>query len=171
MDELVADSQELFGIAAQEFTSGRDVVEKIAHHETSSRRRHHYFVLAFNLRSGNGYLAAQFIFWTARVQFHLGDGGNRSQSFSAETFGLQTEKIAGLFQFGGGVSFKAKSRILCRHTFSVVVDLNERLAGILDEDVYLCSVCVDGVFHQLFHHRRGLLHHFAGSNLIGYMFG
>jgi len=53
------------------------------------------------------------------------------------------------------------------HTGSVVDDLDQGLAGILDDDLDVGGSGVNGILDQLLDDRSGTLDHLTGSDLIG----
>jgi hypothetical protein len=67
--------------------------------------------------------------------------------------------------------FEGEERILPRHADAVVNDPDELLPARFDLHGDVPSPCIEGVFHQFLHHRGGTRHHFAGSDLVGYLLG
>ena len=58
-----------------------------------------------------------------------------------------------------------------RHARAVVHHLHQLLAGLFHNELDLRGTSIDGIFQQLLHHRGGALHHLAGRNLVGEVFG
>ena len=50
---------------------------------------------------------------------------------------------------------------------AVIADANELRAAAFDINVNPRGARIKTVLNQLFHHRRGPLHHLAGGNLVG----
>ena len=57
------------------------------------------------------------------------------------------------------------------HAGPVVHHLHQLLAGLFHNELHLGGVGIDGIFQQLLDHRGGTLHHLAGRNLVGEVFG
>ena len=57
------------------------------------------------------------------------------------------------------------------HAAAVVGDRDEGRAPVPDLDAHAGGPGVEGIFHQLFHHRGGALHHLARRNLVDQVVG
>ena len=66
---------------------------------------------------------------------------------------------------------KAEARVVKRHAFAVVGHLDERFAGILDDELDLGCAGIHGVFKQLLDHRGGSLHDLSGRYLVRHRIG
>ena len=66
------------------------------------------------------------------------------------------------------MSVERHSRIHCRHSCAVVLDLDELFAAVLEVYGHTPTAGIYGILHKLFDHRCGPVHDLAGGNLIGH---
>ena len=97
---------------------------------------------------------------------HRRDGG---QGLPPETQGTDGLQIVLGADFAGGVAQKRGLRLPGGDAAAVVGDPNERHAAVLNLHRHGGGPRVNGVLHQLFHHRGRPLHHLPGGNQVGYM--
>ena len=69
-------------------------------------------------------LDAALIARVARLQFDVGNGGNRSQRLAAESFGYDGEQVVRRRDFGGRVAVETALRIGLNHAHPVVHHVN-----------------------------------------------
>ena len=102
-DEFVGDAGKLERIGLEEVPPRRDVEKQVLYRQgrTDGRRERFRF---FILRAFDADAHAQLVFRPACGQFDLGNGGDGSQGFAPEAFGVQAEKILGRGDFRGGMS-------------------------------------------------------------------
>lgn len=67
--------------------------------------------------------------------------------------------------------FKSHPGVPITHATAVVCDLDQGLAAVLDDQVYLRSARINGIFHQFLDRTRRTLNNLAGSNLVGNIIG
>ena len=99
------------------------------------------------------------------------DGRDGGEGLAAESLGADVEQVVGLAQLGGGVPLEAEARVVKRHAFAVVGHLDERFAGILDDELDLGCAGIHGVLKQLLDHGGGALHDLSGRYLVRHRIG
>ena len=104
-------------------------------------------------------------------ELHVRDGRDGGEGLTAEPLGADVEQVVGLAQLRGGVPLEAEARVVKRHAFAVVGHLDERFAGILDDELDLGCAGIHGVFEQLFDHGGGSLHDLSGRYLVRHRIG
>src|ERR1051326_3115685 len=100
--EFLDDVAELHGIGLQKIPAGGNIVKKIFNGEGSSFGTG-AGLLAFYLAAFNDDLGAQLFPSQSCFEFHLRDGCNGSEGFTAKPFGADIEKVICLFDLGGGM--------------------------------------------------------------------
>ncbi len=65
------------------------------------------------------------------------------------------------------MALEAHARVRLSHALAIVADLYQRFACILDYEGDGGTAGINGVLHQLLHHRGRPLHHLARGDLIG----
>ena len=105
--------------------------------------------------------------WLARGQAKPGNARDAGQSFAAKAEGGDGGEVGGVSDLAGGVTFERKERIVALHSTAIVYYPDDGNAAAPNQDVDLACAGVDAVFHQLFDHRSGTFHHFAGRDLTG----
>ena len=92
--------------------------------------------------------------------------GDRRQRFAAEAERADAKQIVGLANLARGMGRDGQQQLLGRDAAAVVHDADQFHAPLLDRHVDPPRAGVDRVFHQLLHHARRPLDHFAGGDLV-----
>jgi len=100
-----------------------------------------------------------------------GNRGDRGKRLPPEPEGGELEEVGIARDLAGGVPLQGKKGVLAGHPAAVVGHPDEPLSPGLDLHRHLARACVEGVLHELLHHRGGAFHHLAGGNLVGQVFG
>ena len=95
---------------------------------------------------------------------HSSDGGER---LASEAHGDDGEEVCRLADLARRMPLKGHPGIHSPHTGAVVDDLDQCLAGILDDDLDVGRTGIDGILDQLLDDRSRSLNHLTGSDLIG----
>ena len=69
------------------------------------------------------------------------------------------------------MALEGQQGIVAQHAAAIVGDADEPPPAAFDFHADLGRAGIQGVFEQLFHHRRGPLHHLARRDFIGYLIG
>ena len=69
------------------------------------------------------------------------------------------------------MALEAYTGVAVAHAAAVVDDLDERAAGILDDELYLGGACVEGILEELLDCRGRTVDHLAGGDLVGHAVG
>ena len=102
-------------------------------------------------------------------QFHPGHRRNGGQSLTPEAQGADGLQVVLRGDLGGGMAEKGGLALVGGDAAAVVGDADEGHAPVGDLHSDGVGPGVNGVFHQLFHHRGGPLHHLTGGNEVGHM--
>ncbi len=160
------DGAELGIGALEELAAGRNVLEKLAHGDgraavacgrpdvAAARQR-----IAIDLDGVSG-LTVEGLQGKAR------DGRDRREGLATETERPNTREVLENADLRRGVTLQREPGILFRHARSVVADLDELAAAVLEDDVDGHGPGVDGVLDELLDHRGGALDHFTGGDLV-----
>ena len=95
---------------------------------------------------------------------HRSDGGER---LASEAHGDDGEEISRLADLARRMPLKGHPGIDGTHTGTIVDDLYQCFAGILDDDLDIGRTGVNGILDQLLDDRSRSLDHLTGSDLIG----
>ena len=158
----------LGGVLLHEFQPGGGVVEQIPHHQGGAPGAagllpaHHRAPL-----QGQG--GAQLLLRRAGEQLHPGHGGDGRQGLPPEAQGADGLQVVLGAQLAGGVAEEGGGGLVIGDAAAVVGDPDQAHAAVLDLHRQGVRPGVDGVLHELLHHRRGALHHLAGGDQIRHM--
>ena len=94
-----------------------------------------------------------------------GNGANGRQSLSAETEGVQGEKILLGLNLAGCVALHGQEGFFLCHSLPVIGHPDELPPSALDFHFDRMASRVEGVLQQLFHHRGRPFHDFASGDL------
>ena len=168
--KFLDDIAQLHLVALEEFAASRHIEEEVLDHEIAAHWAHVRF-LTLTLRGVDDQLGAQLGVTAACAQFHLGDGGYRGQSLAAETHRVQREQVLGIAYLAGAMAFKGQACVGLAHPHPVVDNLDECAARILEDNLDVGCLGINGVLHQFLDDTGRALDDFAGSNLVGYRIG
>ncbi len=104
------------------------------------------------------------------LHFHPCDRGDAGQRFAAKAQGGNTFHILVRMDFRSRMPLQREYGILFAHAATVVHHLDQLTAAALDDNGHMAPAGVDGVFHQLFDHRRRPVDHLAGGDLVNQVF-
>jgi hypothetical protein len=130
-NEFIDDVLQLDGIVFKEIPSSGNIEKQIFYGKGGSRI-HGYSRLAFELIPFDDDFGSELVVLPFGLQGNLCYGRNGGHGFAPETQGLDVEKIVGRFYFRRGVPFEAQACIDGRHSFSIVDDLDEAFARLLN---------------------------------------
>ena len=99
------------------------------------------------------------------------DTGDAGERFAAETHRGNGGEVFGPVNLAGGMAFETEQGIVLAHADAVVSHADEAASAGLDLDRDPARLRVQGVFDQFLDHAGGPLDHFAGSDLVGDLFG
>ena len=167
-DELRDDMLELDIIRLEELASCRHIVEEIAYAEVGSSRRR-YLIGGYMLRICKIHLAAHLIVFPTGLERDLGHCCDGCQSLSSEAESQDIVQVLCCLKLGCRVSLETEDGLVRRHSASVVDDLDESPAGILDHDGNLIRSCIHSILHQLLHHGCRPLHDLSRGDHIRYI--
>ena len=108
---------------------------------------------------------------SAGFQAQPGDGGDRGQSLAAKSQSSHAEQVFRIPDLRRGVALEGEQGIVAHHAAAVVGDLDQLLAASLNLNADAGGAGVERIFQQLLGHRSRTLHHFAGGDLVGNVFG
>ena len=168
--KLLHDVLQLDIVGLEELAARRDVIEEISDREIAALRG---CALRAGLELGRLHddFGAGFVLFAAGFQAHLGDSGDGREGLSAETVGADGGEVFGGGDFRRRVTLEAEHGVVRRHSAAVVDDLDERAAGICDDDGDFARAGVHCVLHQFLNHRRRPLDDLSGSYHIGNVAG
>ena len=155
----------LGGIAAQEFEPGRDIVEQVLDADrralgvAAPLAAHHVRALDAQARAGRLALGAG-------GQRDLRDGGDAGQRLAAKAQRVDVIQVLDLAQLAGRVPGKGQLDLGGGDAAAVVGDAHQAPPALAHLDVDRGRPGVDGVFDQLFDHRRRSLDHLAGRDFV-----
>ena len=69
------------------------------------------------------------------------------------------------------MALECKQRVIALHATAIITDFNKGLPPLLKLYRNLSGSSIDGVIHQLAHHRGRPLHHFASGDLADQLVG
>ena len=155
----------LFG--AHKFAPRRGVVEQIEDFQGGAdrmrRRLHrHRLIAAFGIR-----LPGFLLFRRARGERQTRHRADTGQRFAAKTEADNGFEIVERGDFAGRVASQGQRQLVFFDAAAVIANANELRAAAFDININSRGARIKAVFNQLFHHRRGPFHHFAGGNLVG----
>ena len=162
--------RELGRFGFQEFAARGNVVEEIADRDAGAERETGFF-------DGEDFSAGDLddrsggIFRSVRFQAQTADGCDRWQRLAAKAEGRDGQKIVSVANLRSGMALEGQHGVVAHHTAAVVGHLNEFLAAGFDVDPNAPRTRIQRVLQQLLDHRSRTLHHLAGSDLVGYIFG
>ena len=84
---------------------------------------------------------------------------------------MEGEQVFGTAYLARAVAFKGQTRVGLAHPHPIVDDLDERAPGILEDDLDMCCLSVNGVLHQFLDDTGRALDDFSGGNLVGHRVG
>jgi len=149
--------------------SGRNIAEKIGHLKGGADGASHFMHLE-KPSIAHIHLGSQHGAVLARGDPQPANRGNAGHGLTAKSQRTDRSKFIDAGDFAGGMTLKTEQHIVLIHA-QTVIDHPEQTGTIaLDLNVYLASTCIDGIFHQLFHHRGRPFDDFAGSYLVGKIF-
>ena len=99
---------------------------------------------------------------------HRRDGRQR---LAAKAQSRNVQQVVGVANLRGGVALEGQHGVVAHHAAAVVGHLDELLAAGLNVDADAARARIQRVLQQLLDHRRRTLHHLAGGDLVGYIFG
>src|SRR6185503_21284647 len=102
----------------------------------------------------------------AASQREMRDRRDTGQRLAAETERGNPLEVVGTANLAGRMALDGEPRILRRHAFAVVFDLDQLLAAKLHRDDDPARARVDRVLDELFDHGCRTLDDFSGGNLV-----
>ena len=164
------DVGKLGGLRSQKLFTRRRIKEEVANRDRGSQRQPGFFhaddLTAVNFENRTGGF-----FFRARFQMQARHRRDRRQRLAAKSQSRNGEQVVGVFDFRRGVAFESEHGIVAHHAAAVVGDLDQFLPARLHLNANARGTGVQRVLQQLLHHRRGTLHHLAGSDLVGNSLG
>lgn len=166
--ELFNDVAEFGGSFLEEAAAGRGVEEQVVDF-------HHGAWGAAAFAVGDDASAVAFEFSSdgdvlgAGADAELGDGGDGSECFAAESEGADVVEVCVGANFAGRVAGDCEQHVVGVDAFAVIRDANEFEATGLDVDIDAGGEGVDAVFQQLFDHAAGALNDLPGGNAIDHV--
>ena len=161
------DVVEFGGIALEELTAGRDVVEQVAHGDAGADGTG-TGLLALDTRGSELEEYADLVGGTARAQLYLRHGDDGRQGLAAEPHGMEAEEVVGLSDFRRGMALEGQPGVGHGHAAAVVDDLQAGASGIDDDDVDGLCAGIDGILDEFLDDRGRALDDLAGGNLVGH---
>ena len=154
----------------EELAPGRHVAEQVAHlHDRTVSAAvlvHRLQAAVADVRAGAEFLAARP--GEDAQPRHRGDTGD---GLAAEPEGADGGQLALVAELGGGVAFETEQHVVAVHARAVVGHAQQPAAAALHLDIDAGGAGVQAVFDQFLDHRGGTLHHLAGGDLVGELFG
>ncbi len=111
------------------------------------------------------------VFRRVGLQAQAADGGDRRQRLAAKAEGRDGQQVVGIADLRGGVALEGQHGVVAHHAATVIGDLDELLAAGFDVHTDAPRARIQRVLQQLLDHRGRALHHLAGGDLVGYIFG
>ena len=84
---------------------------------------------------------------------------------------MQREQVFGTAYLARAVAFKGQTRVGLAHPHPIVDDLDECASGVLEDDLDVSCLSVNGILHQFLDDTGGALDDFSGGNLVGHRVG
>ena len=159
---------ELHCVGLEELTPRRHIVEEISHREIRAPRSRH-LVGRQVLRVRKIHLTSHLVFLPTGLESDLGHSGNRRKSLTAETEGENVVQVFCRLKLRGGMPLKTQHGLVRRHPATVIYDLYESPAGILNHHRDLVCTGIHRILHQLLHYRRRSLHDLSCSYHVRYI--
>jgi hypothetical protein len=101
-------------------------------------------------------------------QGEAGDRGDGGKGLAPEAEGADPDEVRRAPQLAGGVAVEREHRVLPSHAGPVVAHQHQGLAALLQLHPHVPGAGIQGVLHQLLHHRGGTLDDLARGDLIGH---
>ncbi len=160
-----SDVAQLCSIRLEKFSARRNTVENVGDADRRScRQSRRLYVDQLPPREFD---ARAFGFrLVARLQQQSRHRSDRRQSFPAKPQRGNRKQIVGGFELARGVALKRQQRVVMRHSVAVVNHADHALAAHFHFNPNGFRSRIDGVFEQLFHHRRRPLDNFARRDFI-----
>ena len=156
----------LFGLkGAQEFAAGRHVEEEVAHSERGADR-HAGLAHIVQAAAHDHQLGAGIVRSAARFEREARDRGDGGQRLAAKAKRVDPLDIVHVADLAGRLPLNAEQGVVAAHAAAVVAHLNQLAAARGDGHIDPRGAGVDGVLHQLLHHRGRPFHHLAGRDLV-----
>ena len=157
-------------LRAQEFQSGRNRMEEIAHLDQRSfraaARGDAQDAAAVGLQARASRCAA-----LAGLDPQARDRGDARQRLAAEAEGRHTREILDRGDLAGGVPLDREEQIVPGHAAAVVADPDQPLAGMCQFDGDLSGAGVDAVLEQFLERGGRALHDLAGGHPVDRLLG
>ena len=119
----------------------------------------------------NGIRPAHLLLPGLGQDLHMGHRRDGGQCLSPEAQGADALQILRRAQLAGGVAQKGGGHLLLGNTAAVVGDADIGGSAVADLGGDALRPGVDGVLHQLLHHRGGPLHHLARGDHVSHLLG
>ena len=168
--KLVENVPHFHGVALEEVAPGGHVEKQVFDGDAGAVGAGRG-LLAGNLGAFHQQQRAGVVLALLGANFDLRHGRDAGQRLAPEAQRADAKQVFGAADFAGGVALQAHAGIGGAHAGAVVDYLHQLLAGLFHNELHLGGAGIDGIFQQLLHHRGGALHHFAGRNLVGEVFG
>ena len=152
-------------IGLQKFAPGRHIVEQVPDQKGGSLRRPHLLHL-FLLASGDQIPDPADSAGSPRDQLHGGHGGNAGKSLPAESERRNMHQIIHRTDLAGGMAQKSGPDLVRFNPCPVVRDPDQLLSAVGNFHGHRRRASIDGILHQLLHHRGRTFHHLTGSDLV-----
>ena len=167
MIELRQEVTQLRLVGLEELTAYGDVEEEVGDldvraHGADTR------LLAYDVRAVYLQQRARLVLGAAGSHLHLRHGADGRQRLSAETHRTEREEVLRLAYLTGSVALERQTGVRLAHALSVVDHLQQRAAGIANDDLNTGGTRVQAVLHQLLEARGRALNDLARRNLVGY---
>ena len=153
-------------IGLEELAPCRDIKENVLDHEIAANGAGVGF-LTLALRRIDHQAGSQLLVMATGSQLDLRDSSNRCQSLATKAHRLQCKQVIGRTYFARAVTFKRQACVGLTHPHPIINDLNQGAPGILQNNLNVACLGVDGIFHQFLDDVSGSLNDLASGNLVG----
>ena len=84
---------------------------------------------------------------------------------------MNTNQLADISKFTGGMASDGKRHVIRMNSHAVVTNLNQPKPALFDIDSNMSSVGIDSIFNQFFDHRSRARHYLASGDLVDKQWG
>src|SRR5215469_4192665 len=157
-------------LGLKEFTARGNVEEQVTHRDRSADWESSFFdredfsSCDLDDRTGSVFSGV----CLEKQAAHRCDG---RQCFAAKSKGCDIEQVVGIADFRRGVTLEGEHSVVVQHAPTIIDDLDKLASTGLDVDADSARARIERVLQQLLHNGCGTLHHLAGGNLVGNVFG
>ena len=159
---------ELHIVRLEEFASCRNVIEQVPYTEVCASRSRNLLCCKV-LRIGIIHLTSHLIFFPAGLECDFSYGCYRCESLASKAEGQDVVKVFCRLEFRCGMPFKTENRLIGRHSATIIDDLYQGSACVLNDYSDLISSGIDGILHQLLDHGCRSLHDLSRGYHVSYI--